>query len=182
MSPFRILDGCVWNLGVENFCFHNFNAWFLSHRSRKDNCIFNIVLAFKFHMDHASTLFTYEFNSYLRQATPEHTGFLFYGICLLCTGGAGVLVTNMPIGNLFPKVRAVVITVINGLFGSSSIVFVVFKHAYESGMSWKAIFLWYTLATLFCLFRTFFLMPKNIIPFNIPEDFRIGSFSRNVFS
>ena len=80
----------------------------------------------------------------------------------------------MPIGNLFPKVRAIVITVINGLFGSSSIVFVVFKQAYESGTTWKAIFLWYTLATLFCFFRTFLLMPKGIIPFVIPEDFQIG--------
>jgi len=80
----------------------------------------------------------------------------------------------MPIGNLFPKARAVVITVINGLFGSSSIVFVVFKQAYENGATWKEIFLWYTLATLFCLFRTFLLMPKGIIPFIIPEDFQIG--------
>ena len=82
--------------------------------------------------------------------------------------------SNMPIGNLFPKARAVVITVINGLFGSSSIVFVVFKGGYENGLTWKAIFLWYTLATLFCFFRTFILMPKGIIPFLIPDDFRIG--------
>jgi LAT3 family solute carrier family 43 protein 3 len=116
----------------------------------------------------------YRFSIKSLKATPEHTGYLLFGVCFLCAGGAGVLVSNMPIGNLFPKVRAIVITVINGLFGSSSIVFVVFKKAYESGTTWKAIFLWYTLATLFCFFRTFLLMPKGIIPFVIPEDFQIG--------
>jgi len=80
----------------------------------------------------------------------------------------------MQIGNLFPKTRGIVITVINALFGSSAFTFTVFKIFYENGTKLETIFTIYTIISLSCFIRTFLFMPKRIIPFSIPEDYQFG--------
>ena len=99
--------------------------------------------------------------------------------------------------------RGIVITIINGLFGSSSFIFLIFKWLYEGGMTLKMIFTIYTIISIlwlrfksfqslpgqnfsklhselpswqpfFCFFRTFLFMPRRITPFDIPSDYRFG--------
>merc|ERR1712130_91884 len=67
-----------------------------------------------------------------------------------------------------------VITFLNGLFGSSSCVFLLFKYCYESGISIQTIFIVYSVLSLFCLVRTFFLMPRRTFPFNVRPDYQFG--------
>ncbi|GCC17367.1 hypothetical protein chiPu_0017538 [Chiloscyllium punctatum] len=52
---------------------------------------------------------------------------LFPAVCLLAVGGILFLLTNMQVGNLFGRRRSTVITLYNGAFDSSSIVFLVVK-------------------------------------------------------
>ena len=164
-------------------------------------------------------------NSYLIYSS----NFIYIGMCIYAPGGIGFLVTNMQIGNMFPKtrngiflwfqwtwkiflwfsqnfrnlihhnIRAIVITIINGLFGSSSFIFLIFKWLYEGGMTLKMIFTIYTIISILCLrfksfksllrkihsemtnwqpffgfFRTFLFMPRRITPFDIPSDYKFG--------
>ena len=83
-------------------------------------------------------------------ATPETSYFIKFGMYLLATGGIGFLgwfsiliadiltdwliqvrkpskVTNMQIGRLFPARRALIITIINGLYGTSAAVPTIIK-------------------------------------------------------
>ena len=114
----------------------------------------------------------------MTMATPEKSIYIYIGMCIYTPGGIGFLVTNMQIGNLFPKTRAIVITIINGLFGSSAFMFTLFKLFYEHGTTLKTIFTIYTVISLFCFIRTFIFMPKGIIPFAIPEDYKFGVLGR----
>lgn len=92
--------------------------------------------------------------------------YLYFALPLIGSGGGGLLVTNIQISNLFPSVRALVITLLNGLFGSSTFMFLLFKYLYTNGYSIQKMFLFYTIATSICYIRTFTLMPKHSIPFD----------------
>ena len=103
---------------------------------------------------------------------------------------------------VYHDLRATVITIINGLFGSSSFIFLIFKWLYEGGMTLKMIFTIYTITsilwlrfkslkfftqteflenslidiftTFLCFFRTFLFTPRRIYPFDIPSDYKFG--------
>jgi hypothetical protein len=64
--------------------------------------------------------------------------------------------------------------IINGLYGTSSFVFLVFKWSYEADITLRSIFIFYTILSSFCFMRTFMFMPKKSIPFNIPSDYKFG--------
>ena len=83
--------------------------------------------------------------------------------------------------HLFPSLRALVITFLNGLFGSSTCVFLLFKYLYTHNIAeLPTMFLCFTFMQFICYIRTFYLMPKESIPFNVSEisnyDFRNGIF------
>ena len=64
--------------------------------------------------------------------------------------------------NLFPKSRGLVITLMNGLFGSSSGVYLVFKLLYQNGIPLSTLFIAYTILSLFCFVRTILLMSRGL--------------------
>ena len=61
--------------------------------------------------------------------------------------------TNMQIGRLFPNNKALIITIINGLYGTSAAMFTIFKLIYQSGVPLKTIFGVYAGLSLFCFIR-----------------------------
>ena len=99
--------------------------------------------------------------------TPETSYMMYIGMPFLVCGGMGILVTNIQVANLFPSARGMVITFLNGLYGSSAGIFVLFKLIQPYGFPPQTIFTVYTLLSLGCFVRTFSLMPKMMIPYNV---------------
>ena len=77
--------------------------------------------------------------------------------------------------NLFPRFRGTNVDIINGALDASLVIFSIVKAAYEAGISLKAIFLFmgFTIG-IFALIRTFLLMPKMVLPYEVPDDFSYG--------
>ncbi|XP_066293149.1 equilibrative nucleobase transporter 1-like isoform X2 [Branchiostoma lanceolatum] len=99
---------------------------------------------------------------------------LFASMCIMAASGGYLLITNMQIGNLFGDKRSTVITLVNGAFDSSSFVFLVVLKIYEGGVSFKAIFLFYSVATSLLLLRSLFLLPNKQFPWPLPQDYNYG--------
>ena len=66
------------------------------------------------------------------------------------------------------------ITLMNGLFGSSSGVYLVFKILYQNGIDLRTLFIAYTMLSILCFVRTVCLMPKMTFPFTIPINYEYG--------
>ncbi|XP_034544311.1 solute carrier family 43 member 3-like [Notolabrus celidotus] len=82
--------------------------------------------------------------------------------------------TNVQVGNLFHFYRSTIITIYNGAFDSSAVVFLVIKLLHERGVSLHLIFLILTSCSIMPLLRTFFLMPRGHIPYPLPETYTYG--------
>ncbi|KAK5864777.1 hypothetical protein PBY51_015990 [Eleginops maclovinus] len=107
-------------------------------------------------------------------STAAMSNLLFPAISLLAVGGILFLITNMQVGNLFGARRSTIITLYNGAFDSSSALFLVIKLLHEAGVSLRASFLFLSACSAFHLLRTFFLMPRQNIPYPLPDDFTYG--------
>ncbi|XP_051559998.1 equilibrative nucleobase transporter 1-like [Myxocyprinus asiaticus] len=99
---------------------------------------------------------------------------LFPALSFIAVGGILFLMTNMQVGNLFDTHRSTIITVYNGAFDSSSVIFLIIKVLYESGASLRFSFLFLSACNLIHLLRTLFLMPKSHIPYPIPKNYKYG--------
>ncbi|XP_056325956.1 solute carrier family 43 member 3a isoform X1 [Danio aesculapii] len=99
---------------------------------------------------------------------------LFPALSFIAVGGILFLMTNMQVGNLFDSHRSTIITVYNGAFDSSSVIFLIIKVLYEKGVSLRSSFLFLSACNLIHLVRTLFLMPKSHIPYPIPQDYQYG--------
>ncbi|XP_056096467.1 solute carrier family 43 member 3a isoform X1 [Rhinichthys klamathensis goyatoka] len=99
---------------------------------------------------------------------------LFPALSFIAVGGILFLMTNMQVGNLFVTHRSTIITVYNGAFDSSSVIFLIIKVLYEKGVSLRSSFLFLSTCNLIHLLRTLFLMPTSHIPYPIPEDYKYG--------
>lgn len=88
--------------------------------------------------------------------------------------GYTILITNEQLANLFPNNRGLVINLINGALNASLIMFTFVKIAYEHGYPLKWSFLLMSVLGPLMIIRTFLLMPKNKIPFDIPIDYYYG--------
>ncbi|TRY84715.1 hypothetical protein DNTS_001221 [Danionella cerebrum] len=73
---------------------------------------------------------------------------LFPAVSLIAVGGILFLMTNMQVGNLFGAHRSTIITIYNGAFDSSSVIFLIIKVLYEKGLSLRASFLFLTACNL----------------------------------
>ncbi|XP_068181735.1 solute carrier family 43 member 3b [Antennarius striatus] len=107
-------------------------------------------------------------------ATPAMSDLLFAALPFLAVGGIMLLITNMQVGNLFGLRRSTIITLYNGAFDSSSALFLVIKILHESGISLQASFLFLSACSIIHLLRTFFLMPKKLIPYPLPDGYTYG--------
>lgn len=107
-------------------------------------------------------------------STADTAVILFPALSLLATGGILFILTNMQVGNLFGSQRSTIITLYNGAFDSSSVIFLVVKVLYQNGISLQELFLFLSCCSVCHILRTMFLMPKSHIPFPVPEDYRYG--------
>lgn len=94
---------------------------------------------------------------------------LYPAMCCFAIGGILLLVTNMQLGNLFPRFKSSIITLMNGSLDSSSVVFLLVKLAYDSGISFNFIFLFILFCTLFLWMRTFLFLPQAHVPVSVPK-------------
>lgn len=107
-------------------------------------------------------------------ATPALSNLLFPALSFLSVGGILFLMTNMQVGNLFGTHRSTIITLYNGAFDSSSALFLVIKLLFESGVHIRASFLFLSACSVIHLLRTFFLLPRNFIPYPLPDGYTYG--------
>uniref|UniRef100_A0A3Q4GDW9 Solute carrier family 43 member 3b n=1 Tax=Neolamprologus brichardi TaxID=32507 RepID=A0A3Q4GDW9_NEOBR len=99
---------------------------------------------------------------------------LFPALALLAVGGILFLMTNMQVGNLFGSRRSTIITLYNGAFDSSSALFLVIKLLHERGIALRSSFLFLSACSVIHLLRTFFLLPRKLIPYPLPDNYTYG--------
>uniref|UniRef100_M4A5Q1 Solute carrier family 43 member 3b n=1 Tax=Xiphophorus maculatus TaxID=8083 RepID=M4A5Q1_XIPMA len=102
---------------------------------------------------------------------------LFPALSFLAVGGILLLMTNMQVGNLFGSRRSTIITLYNGAFDSSSALFLIVKLLHEIGVSLRAAFLFLSACSVIHILRTFFLLPRNLIPYPLPDRYTYGFIS-----
>lgn len=107
-------------------------------------------------------------------SNPETSVLLYPALSCLITSGTILYITNVQVGNLFDSYRSTIITVYNGAYDSSAIVFFTIKLLHERGVSVRSSFLFLTLCSIIHLLRTFFLMPRGHIPYPLPEAYTYG--------
>ncbi|KAJ8367003.1 hypothetical protein AAFF_G00333960 [Aldrovandia affinis] len=105
---------------------------------------------------------------------PETSILIFPALSFIAVGGILLLVTNMQVGNLFGAHRSTIITLYNGAFDSSSIIFLIVKVLSEGGISLHYSFFFLSACSVIHLMRTFILMPKKHIPYPLPEGYTYG--------
>ncbi|MEJ1278337.1 solute carrier family 43 member 3 [Cricetulus griseus] len=88
--------------------------------------------------------------------------------------GTGAEGKGPVIGNLFGKHRSTIITLYNGAFDSSSVVFLIIKLLHERDISLRASFLFLSVCSVWHVGRTFFLMPRGHIPYPLPPNYSYG--------
>ena len=108
-------------------------------------------------------------------SSPQISWILYPGMIFLATSGMFLYISVLQIANLFPKYRGIIVNVLNGSAGSSFMISSFIKAAYEAGISILAIFLFIAIVIGgFTMLRTYFLMPRILIPYDVPEDFSYG--------
>ncbi|KAG7462076.1 hypothetical protein MATL_G00198620 [Megalops atlanticus] len=99
---------------------------------------------------------------------------LFPALSFIAVGGILLLITNMQVGNLFGSHRSTIITLYNGAFDSSSVIFLIVKVLSEGGVSMHTSFFFLSACSVIHLTRTFLLMPRTHIPHPLPEGYTYG--------
>ncbi|XP_053548253.1 equilibrative nucleobase transporter 1 [Bombina bombina] len=107
-------------------------------------------------------------------STSDTALLLFPAFSLLATGGINFILTNIQAGNLFDRHRSTIITLYNGAFDSSSVIFLIFKVLYQKGISLRIIFFSFSAFSILHILRTIFLMPKKHIPYPVPKGYQYG--------
>ncbi|KAM9314782.1 solute carrier family 43 member 3a [Pholidichthys leucotaenia] len=107
-------------------------------------------------------------------SSKELSLLLFPALPCIAVGGMLLLLTNMQVGNLFVAYRATIITLYNGAFDSSSVVFFIIKVLFEQGISLRSSFLFLSLCSVIHVLRTFLLMPRRHIPYALPQGYTYG--------
>uniref|UniRef100_UPI00398F84C9 equilibrative nucleobase transporter 1-like n=1 Tax=Pristiophorus japonicus TaxID=55135 RepID=UPI00398F84C9 len=108
-------------------------------------------------------------------SSPDIEGLLFPAIALIAVGGIVFLITNMQVANLFGNKRSTIITLYNGAFDSSSVVFLLVKVLYEAGLQLRTIFLFISCLSVLHILRTYILLPRTQIPYPLPEGYTYGA-------
>ncbi|XP_068437685.1 equilibrative nucleobase transporter 1-like [Clinocottus analis] len=107
-------------------------------------------------------------------STTAFSNLLFPAFSLLAAGDNMFVLTNMQVGNLFGSHRSTIITLYNGAIDTSAALFLVIKLLHESGISFRSSFLFLSACSIIHLLRTFFLFPKDHIPYLVPDDYTYG--------
>ncbi|XP_056277136.1 equilibrative nucleobase transporter 1-like [Pseudoliparis swirei] len=124
---------------------------------------------------HVATFLFTTGNLMVAFSTPASSNLLFPACTLMGVGGTLFLMTNMQVGNLFSSHQTTVTNLYNGAFDSSAALFVVIKLLHEAGISLRTSFLCLSTGSFTgSLLRTVFLMPRDHIPYPLPEDYTYG--------
>ncbi|KAL7395053.1 hypothetical protein ABVT39_009209 [Epinephelus coioides] len=107
-------------------------------------------------------------------STPALSNLMFPALSLLAVGDILFIMTNVQVGNLFGSHRSTIITLYNGAVDSSSALFFVIKLLHESGISFHSSFLFLSACSVIHLVRTFFLLPRDHIPYPLPDVYTYG--------
>ncbi|MEQ2287628.1 hypothetical protein AMECASPLE_014592 [Ameca splendens] len=107
-------------------------------------------------------------------SSPALPYLLFPALPFMAVGGILFLISNMQVGNLFGSHRSTIINLYNGAFDSSSALFLIIKLLHESGVSLRAAFLFLSACSVFHILRTLFLLPRNFIPYPLPDRYAYG--------
>ena len=107
--------------------------------------------------------------------TTPATSYLFYfAFPVIHSIGFALMISNIQVSNLFTKNRNLYVSISSGAFDSASLAFLIMNKIYYSGVSLSTIFAVYSVVYFLLNLRTFTLMPKDKIPFIIPEGFQYG--------
>ena len=104
-------------------------------------------------------------------STPETSWILFPAMTIMAISEHFIFPTNVQTANLFPKFRATVNSLLHAAFTASVITFTIVKSVYGVGFTIFEIFLFMAFLGFLMLVRTFFLLPKTVIPYDIPSDY-----------
>ena len=107
-------------------------------------------------------------------SSPKTSWLLYPTMIGLTTSGLFFYITNLQIANLFPRLRGTVVNFINGAVGASLVVFAIAQTAYENGVSLRTIFIFMAFLSLPILLRSYFLMPKKVVPYHVPNNYSYG--------
>jgi len=105
----------------------------------------------------------------LAVSNPSSSILLYPSISLIALTGNALLISNLQLANLAKTFRGVILTFCNGLLTSTVLVFYLVKKGYDSGIELQHMLLIFPIATVFLWFRTFVLMPRKRVPFDLPE-------------
>ena len=105
---------------------------------------------------------------------PKTAWILYPSMIGFATSGFFLYITNIQTANFFPHFRGTIVNLINGALAASLVMFALAKSAYENGISLMAIYISMAFLSLPMLMRSYFLMPKMIVPYNVPNNFRYG--------
>lgn len=108
-------------------------------------------------------------------ASMSTTGLDLYipAYALIGLGGPGIHLANFHSSNLFPAMKRTVIASFSGVFGTSGLVFVVFRAAYSAGISPGVIWAAYAALTMCIAIGYLVVQPRRI--FAIGEGLAAGS-------
>uniref|UniRef100_F6Q966 Solute carrier family 43 member 3 n=1 Tax=Ciona intestinalis TaxID=7719 RepID=F6Q966_CIOIN len=93
---------------------------------------------------------------------------------LMCISGDILLMSMVQLSYLSPKRSSFIMSLIIGAYDGSAAVALVLKSVYDQGISVQAIFIAYSLLSVFSVTRTLFLTPKYRFPRNVPADIVYG--------
>ncbi|XP_069573919.1 equilibrative nucleobase transporter 1-like [Brachyistius frenatus] len=111
---------------------------------------------------------------FIALSTAETSVLLYPALSCIITAGSTLHMSNVQVGNLFDSYRSTIITVYNGAFDSSAVVFLIIKLLHERGVSLRSSFLFLASCSIIHLLRTFFLMPRGHVPYPPPETYTYG--------
>ncbi|XP_029951044.1 solute carrier family 43 member 3-like [Salarias fasciatus] len=107
-------------------------------------------------------------------SSVETSVLLYPALSCLIISGSILYITNVQVGNLFDSFRSTIITIYNGAFDSSALVFLIVKLLHERGVPLHSLFLSLAFNGVFLVLRTFLLMPRGHIPYPLPEKYTYG--------
>jgi len=84
------------------------------------------------------------------------------------------MISNIQAANLKKSFRGLILTFSNGLLASSVLVFFLVKKGFDAGIELHHLLLILPVMTIFLWIRTFMLMPRYFIPFDVPRGFHYG--------
>ena len=104
----------------------------------------------------------------LAVSSPNNSNLIYPALIFIGLGGISLLASNIQIANFSVTARGLIVTLINGLFDSSVVVFFVLKKLYEANINFNKIIWILTGLTVFLWLRTYILMPKRRVPYPRP--------------